>query len=162
MDPMTMMALASIGGSMMGQKQLGGIAPAFNPGSAGGDLGLGGGPMGSGDMSGLSLLSNLGGNENLSVADVPKGGGPVLPQPTLTPPTALDPAADALKQSSLADIDNAPEGQGGLGGFFGGLDKGLQSPSQVLGLGLLGQLGGNSPALPLAGLLGMGLMNRGR
>ena len=53
-----------------------------------------------------------------------------------------------------------PQEPGGFGGFLGGIDKGLQSPSQMLGLGLLSQLGGNSNALPLAGLLGMGLLNR--
>lgn len=44
----------------------------------------------------------------------------------------------------------------GFSDFLGGIDKGLQSPAQLLGLGLLGQI---APNLPLGGLLAMGLLN---
>ena len=47
-------------------------------------------------------------------------------------------------------------------GILGGIDKGLQSPSQIIGLGLLSQLSGGHPAAGIAGLLGMGLLNRNK
>jgi hypothetical protein len=70
---------------------------------------------------------------------------------------------DFFKAGSTPDGSEGGGGFGqGFGNFLGGIDKGLQSPSQTLGLGLLSRLGGNNSALPIAGLLGMGLFNRNR
>jgi hypothetical protein len=77
---------------------------------------------------------------------------------------ATSPVDESFKDQSLADIDDGSmeKKPGGFGGFLAGLDKGLQSPAQMLGLGLLGQMGGENKLLPLAGLLGMGLYNRNK
>lgn len=141
-----MMALMGLAQSVIGSKQLGAAAPAFTPASSGGVGGLLGAPP-IAPTAAQNILGDLGG-----------GSAQSLPSPDLTR-DEQDPVAASLKQSSLADIDNGAEKPGGLGGFLGGLDKGLQSPSQVLGLGLLGRI---NPNLPLAGLLAMGLLNRGR
>lgn len=70
-----------------------------------------------------------------------------------------DPVEESLKESSLDDIDDGPEKKPGpFANFLGGLDKGLQSPSQMLGLGLLGRY--LHPDAPMLGLLAMGLLNR--
>lgn len=44
----------------------------------------------------------------------------------------------------------------GFGGYFGNIDKMLQSPSKVMGLGLLNSL---VPGAGLVGLLGSGFYN---
>lgn len=139
---------------LIGQKQLGPMAPIFSGGPSGGVANL---PM----ISQPSIAGLLGGG----VTDVLNTTGTPAPSQTMPAQTPQGPSvvADALKQSSLAEIDNPESGSSGSNpfqGFLGGLDKGLQSPAQLLGLGLLGQAGGNNNMLPLAGLLAMGLLNR--
>jgi hypothetical protein len=54
----------------------------------------------------------------------------------------------------------APPGIGDrVGGFFGNLDNTLNSPSKILGLGLLGRL---DPSLSILGLLGGGLFGKNK
>lgn len=147
MDPMTMMAFANLGSQIIGQKQIGGMAPAYQPGApaqVGG--GLLGGNYPSQQMS--DFLSTL-----------PQS--PAAPV-RATPDVQGDPVAESLKQQSLADIDNGPEKPGGFGSFLSGLDRGLQSPSQMLGLGLLSRLTNQNPYAGLGGLLAMGLYNRNK
>lgn len=161
MDPATMAALASAGMSLFGGKQLGGIAPAFNsgapPGTPLGGL-LGGGLLGQDPLQGA-----LGAVGQGQAAQQP---GPLQTPglPALNPVLANDQVSE-IPESSFAPRQPAEEQGGfaqGFGNFMGGIDKGMQSPSQMLGLGLLSRLGGNSNALPLGGLLGMGLFNRNR
>ena len=179
MDPATMAMMASVASSLFGSKQLGGVAPAFNAGQSGGVAG--GAPAGD---QGMGLLGAAG----IQTPDPFQGalsalgqmqGGQQSPAPQEPPkPSAFDSGAFGMTQDFQNPIqgggalgltkdfgnplDKGPEKQTGLGGFLGGIDKGLQSPSQMLGLGLLSQLGGNSNALPLAGLLGMGMYNRNK
>ena len=136
---------------IIGQKQLGPMAPIFSGGMSGGVANM---PM----VSRPSIAGLLGGGvtDTLSATGAP---APSQTMPAQTP-QGSSVVADALKQSSLAEIDNPESGGNPFQGFLGGLDKGLQSPAQLLGLGLLGQAGGNNNMLPLAGLLAMGLLNR--
>lgn len=137
--PLAAALIGSIIPSIIGGKQMGQAAPAFQPGPAFQMPELPqidtGGLLGGGGVTDALQDTGLGGFKAASNAQIGGIGGP-------------------------------PEQPGGfgdkIGGFLGGLDQGLQSPSQLLGLGLLGQLGGNSPALPLLGLLGMGLFNKGQ
>jgi hypothetical protein len=55
---------------------------------------------------------------------------------------------------ALEALRNTPPAAEGLGGFFGNMDSALQSPSKVLGMGLLSQI---NPYLGVVGLLGSGL-----
>ena len=142
---------------LIGQKQLGPMAPVFSGGVSGGVANM---PLVSPQPS---LAGLLGGG----VTDILNTTG--LPQSTQTAPAQIPQkptlqsngiVSDSLKEASLAEIDNPETGGNPFQGFLGGLDKGLQSPAQLMGLGLLGQAGGNNNMLPLAGLLAMGLLNR--
>ena len=56
--------------------------------------------------------------------------------------------------------DVAPQGFGGkVEGFFGNLDQNLQSPSKVIGMGLLNQI---DPRLAAGGLLAGGLFGKNK
>ena len=146
---------ASIAAPMVfGQKQVGPPAPAFNAAPSQGVGGLlGGAPQAD---TGSDFLSTMAPQQTAPVAgqtaDVMQGA----------PFGELDPIQESLKQSSMADIDNGPEQQNFLGSFLGGLDKGLQSPAQMLGMGLLSRMSNQNPAVGAAGLLGMGLFNRNK
>jgi len=169
MDPATMAMMAQVASSLFGSKQLGGVAPAFNAGQSGGVAG--GAPAGD---QGMGLLGAAG----IQTPDPLQGalsalgqtqGGQQSPAPQEPPkPSAFDSGAFGMTQDFQNPIQGGnplaqqPEKQTGLGGFLGGIDKGLQSPSQLLGLGLLSRLGGNNSALPIAGLLGMGMYNRNK
>ena len=160
MGPATMMAIASLGGKMIGGGgQFGSIAPPFQAGLSPGllnpmsyeqpalfrDNGL--------PTSGLDLFNSL---QQASPEPAP------IATPTEIPLGGVNPVDDALKQSSLADIDNGiaeNDPQNPFSQFFGNLDSNLQSPSKQLGLGLLGQL---NPNLPYAGLLAMGLLGKNK
>lgn len=146
-----MAAMAGMAQSLIGQKQLGGMAPAFNASPSQGVGGLLGGAPPASDF-----LSTMAPQPTAPVAgqtaDVMQGA----------PFGELDPMQESLKQSSMADIDNGPEQQNFLGSFLGGLDKGLQSPAQMLGMGLLSRMSNQNPAVGAAGLLGMGLFNRNK
>ena len=116
-----------------GGTQVGPAAPAFNPGD----------PQSVGDQI-PKLQPNVSGGL--------LGGGVT---------DALQSTPNYFREGSTPQPDTtADEKPNMFGEFLGGMDRGLQSPSQMVGLGMLSRLGGNSPALPLAGLLGMGLLNR--
>jgi hypothetical protein len=149
MDTATMMAMA---GKLFGGKQLGGIAPAFNSGQpASGGL-LGQMPAGQQPLAQPNPLQSALGT--LGQTQAAQDPGQMQ--------TPVDGAkAGVLTAGGTPGGDTPGGGFGqGFGNFLGGIDKGLQSPSQMLGLGLLSRLGGNNNALPIAGLLGMGLFNR--
>ena len=139
---------------LIGHKQLGQMAPVFSGGPSTGVANM---PM----ISQPSITGLLGGGvtDTLSAIGAEKPSQIQAAQTPQLPSNGV--VSDSLKQASLADIDNGQEGGGNpFQGFLGGLDKGLQSPAQLMGLGLLGQAGGNNNMLPLAGLLAMGLLNR--
>ena len=126
-------ATASILQTLFGQKQLGAPAPQFQPGESGG-LDLGGPDL-------VSLLTNLGQQDQGGVTNALQA----LPtEPQEGSPDFVGPPNDA------AGI----EPPGFLSDFFGKLDSNLQSPSKVLGLGLLNRL---DPKLGLLGLLSSGI-----
>ena len=130
-------ATASILQTLFGQKQLGAPAPQFQPGESGG-LDLGGPDL-------ASLLTNLGQQD--------QGGVTNALQALPTPPqvTELPSVFNTDEQNSALTPETSP---GFLGDFFGKLDSNLQSPSKVLGLGLLNRL---DPKLGLLGLLSAGI-----
>jgi len=153
-------ALASIAGSLGGGKQLGGIAPPPNLGAGLGAMGPGG------DIE--EILARLARQNNFGA-----GMGQPLESAVTPPASALlgpSQAPDPLMGAGgvgPAQIQPQPQEQGGLlgglgdkfGGFFGNLDENLQSPSKIIGLGLLNRL---DPRLGLAGLLGGGLLGKNK
>ena len=140
---------AAVAQQAIGQKQLGGTAPAFTPGVSQGVAGLLG-PNVQSQPSVLDLVQKMGAQQ------------PAAPIQA-TPDMQGDPVAESLKQQSLEDIDDQTSEMGSpFSRFLGGLDKGLQSPSQMLGLGLLSRLTNQNPYAGLGGLLAMGLYNRNK
>jgi len=153
-------ALASIAGSLGGGKQLGGIAPPFQPGG-----GVQGNfledlvkQLGLPSASALSMLAGQNNFQPLEAAVTPPASA------LLGPSQAPDPLMGA---GGVGPAQVQPQEQGGLlgglgdkfGGFFGNLDENLQSPSKIIGLGLLNRL---DPRLGLAGLLGGGLLGKNK
>lgn len=119
---------------MIGSKQLGGIAPAFNQGNG----------IGS-QVDSTALLDALKvGRSTPDVPVTPQGGVSDL---VTSKPSVFntDEQNKELEGPSFGDRFN---------GFFDNLDQNLQSPSKVIGLGLLNQI---DPRLAGAGLLAGGL-----
>ena len=142
-------AAASMAQGLAGEKQLGGMAPAHVGGGYGGAP-LGGGlgqtpPMPNPPPSLESLGSPLASQQNevMNPAQVGQMGPPAGGQGVMGPPEELA----------------GPANQGGFGGFFGNLDQNLQSPSKVIGMGLLNQI---DPALGAGGLLAGGLFGKNK
>lgn len=136
-------AAAAILKTLFGDKQLGQVAPSFQPGMTS-QTGVGGTlqsellkPQGL-----LSLLQNLNQGPESPVTEALES------VPTQTPPVG---PPDEL-------FESGPDKKAGIKGFlsqFGkGIDETLSSPSKQLGIGLLGQI---DPRLSLAGLLAGGL-----
>jgi hypothetical protein len=106
-------------------------------------------------LGGAGLLG--GGQQALPPAPVP----PQLPANPVTSSMPFAPigrsrAAGTLEAAlSGTDEKDEKETKRGFDEFFGSIDKTLNSPSKVIGLGLLGQL---HPALFYAGLLTTGLL----
>ena len=148
-DPATMAAITSMVGSAAGGKQLGGPAPA--PGvqaqPPAGLMGSGGGGFG-----GLS------------------GGVPNPLEAAITPPASRlfgspegfaqgqnnAPTAGAEIDPTLLENLSAQDKPGFLDSLFGSLDNTFNSPSKLLGIGLLNQLkpGLGTAGLGISGLLG--------
>jgi len=133
-------------------KQLGGQAPAPQPGQS---LGVGGGLFDTlqaiqqfapqQDLAGL--IGPLGPQgEELSPQTRPEDfvGSPILPEQEGPP---------------VSRAGSTEQQQGPFGKFFGNLDQNLQSPSKVLGLGLLNQL---DPRLAGLGLFAGGLFGQNK
>lgn len=70
------------------------------------------------------------------------------------PQTGVQSLPDLAKQGNFGTPPAPPSFGDRAGGFFGNLDNTLNSPSKILGLGLLGRI---NPGLSLLGLLGGGL-----
>lgn len=159
-DPATMALLGSLGSSVIGSKQLGAPAPVFGMGGGGGGL-LGGPSLGL--DSGPDLLSLLS-----QTANEPQGGVTEAlaqqPAPQGVPPSNGNPLG--ITQEFENPVDEGLLGQLGggssfgdkVGGFFGNIDQTFQSPSKMIGLGLLSQ---QNPNLGIAGLLASGLFGGG-
>lgn len=115
---------------LIGGKQLGAAAPPFQPGQAVGLLGGDAQPR-------LPMMDTIGGATD-AVQEL---------QP---------PIASGLGGPQAGQVQPEPEPQQGfLGDFFGTLDHNLQSPSKVIGMGLLNRI---DPRLGMAGLLAGGLL----
>lgn len=153
-------AAASLFASLIGTKQLGQAAPAFGQGG----MGM--------PVSSSSLLS-----------DAPTGFGGFSPQPSgllgsppieeaITTPASVEGGATQSKPGfggGFTTQQNEPVGppEGlagapsptGLNGFFGNLDQNMQSPSKMLGLGILSQI---DPRLAQAGLFAGGMFGQNK
>lgn len=108
-------------------------------------------------MALFSLGAGLLGNQAMAPAAtpmVPTGG--LMGAGGGVAGTALGQGDGVGRRLSQITGSNQASG-GGFGSFFDNLNTNLESPAGQLGLGLLGRMS-NSPALPIAGLLGMGLM----
>lgn len=160
MDPATTAIMSSLGQSIIGGKQLGGIAPSF---------GGGGGLLSMEALKRLTpdMTTNMPGLfQGLATDSDPVGttaeSSPVpMPDPQAGPVTSKPSVFNTDAQNaSLVEGDKGIFEQFGglLGKFDKGLEKGLSSPSQLLGLGLLGRI---NPDAPIAGLAAMGLLNSG-
>lgn len=141
--PFQSMAGAGLLSSLIGGQQLGAPAPAPQLGQMGPQS------LGSSDLGRrLAALSSRGNFQPLEQAV----SAPVSEQiQGATQPISMGPPApenDPLASGGLL---------GGINGFFSGLDNTLESPSKVLGLGLLSRIG---PEAALAGLLAGGLLGR--
>jgi len=175
-------AAAAILKTLFGEKQLGGIAPGFNPGGGAGfdALGLNEGIFGEqGAVQQLGGLGGLFGNQSIeSLIGKPEERGQelapqVLAQDQQGSPAFVNPPQDtsgfvdpALQDESVLlakgpfGLQNESEEELGLfSKFFGNLDQNLQSPSKVIGLGLLNQL---DPRLAGLGLFGGGLFGKNK
>lgn len=151
-----MMAVANfIGGQ--GQKQVGAPAPAFQTGPMQGFSPYSG--LDQAGMMGGGLLSALQAANQQQQAPAPVAGQTAEALSPQGPVTSKPSVFNTDEQNAAMQPEQKP---GPFANFLGGIDKGLQSPSQLLGLGLLSQLTGQHPAAGLGGLLAMGLYNRNK
>ena len=136
-----------------GQKQLGGIAPQSQPGES-----LGVGSTGGGLFDTLKAIQSFA-PEQQDLTDLVGTQGQELPsQPR---------PGDFVGSTIIPEEVGVPESRAGsgqqqlgpFGSFFGNLDQNLQSPSKVLGLGLLNQL---DPRLAGLGLFAGGLFGQNK
>ena len=158
------MALAS---QAIGGKQLGDAAPAFGGGAGSGvdALGL------NEEVSQLGNIGGLFGNSSIeSLIGKPEERGQELPQAPVTPqaqdvagPPQAPPFGPAEGTPEFVGPSATPSGVsddlGIFGKFFGNLDQNLESPSKLLGLGLLSQI---DPRLAQAGLFAGGLFGNNK
>jgi len=129
--------------SVIGGKQLGAAAPPFQPGAGGlGNL------LGSGGA--LESLNQPPITNQLQSLIASAPASEAAPAATVGPPG--NPAAVGPPESRAG----GQEQPGFLNRFFGATDETLQSPSKVIGLGLLNQLapGAGLAGIALSGLLG--------
>ena len=165
-DPLS--ALASFGPSIIGTKQLGAPAPMPQFGG-GGMLETGFDPL---EAQSPELAAMMQQYFAASQQEDPVGAAVAsLPPPVDTPEIRANDVAGlpdlqgmAQQEGQQIGIPGIVEGEEGSPGIFdmfksfgGNLDENLQSPSKLLGLGLLGQLSpkyGGAAGLGLMGLLG--------
>ena len=154
---MTVLAAAKLASSLLGGKQIGPAAPAFQPGP----------------MSLIGQTEPSGFLQQLLAHDPTGGVGGVLGDiPQMNKPTKPADFVQEQAPESLGGFDKKPiqkfqtgedlgelrPGGGLLGGFnnfFGNLDEGLQSPSRIIAMGLLNRV---DPRLGMAGLALQGLL----
>ena len=156
-------------GGIIGSKQLGAAAPAFQSGVSGFQPG---GLLGPEDdeQNMLSQLMQTQSQAPTSLEELlalqPQGQQEI----PLAPPvndTAGIPSLQGMAQQQGQAVGSPgmtpPIAGGGfgekVGGFFGNLDQNLQSPSKVIGMGLLGQI---DPRLAVGGLLAGGLFGKNK
>ena len=109
------------------------------------------------------LLGMMGGGGQQQVLPPPPTGllGPIpqVGQSSDTPQVIRDPEAGTLDEAiDLPASEKLPEKKSmgdRVGGFFGNIDETFQSPSKVIGLGLLNR---QDPNLALAALVASGLL----
>jgi hypothetical protein len=162
---------------MIGTKQLGAAAPAYQPGASPGLLG--GSPQ-QNQISGLPgvdldlmrlLTGKLAELDSSQPVVIPDTGSSISNLPIGGPTqgmTTANPMGDAGPVSGLPGLDqNLMDKLQGmndqkpsfLSGFANNLDNNLQSPTKVIGMGLLNRI---DPKLGLAGLLAGGLFGGGK
>ncbi len=165
LDPM------SVFNSIVGQKQLGAAAPAFQAGTSGFQPGgLLGPDQGQPDDFLQQLMQSQAPTsiEQL-LAQQPQNTPPQPPQVQANDVAGL-PSLQGMAQEqgqAVGQPQTAPETPPGifgglgekLGAFSGNLDQNLQSPSKVLGLGLLSSI---DPRLAQGGLLAGGLFGKNK
>lgn len=153
-------AVAAMAQNAAGEKQLGPTAPAFMPQvNAFGGGGFGGGfqPSNSAPVQ-QQKVGNLMQQTSAEIAPSPEVG------PVDTTADEIGGNADILARagqlggdpSILGGLqDREKEQLGPFGKFFGNLDQNLQSPSKIIGMGLLGRI---HPALGYGSLVAGGLL----
>lgn len=144
-DPMT---AATIMSSLIGGKQLGAAAPAFQPGAASGVANI---------MPQFAQQNDFGQN--------------VTPLSGLLPPTPSEVPVDTTADESMSDMaaqnnfgaglqSEQPSGIGGLlSGAMDNLDANLARPSVGMGLGVLSSI---DPRLAQGGLLASALFGKNK
>lgn len=148
-DPATAAAVASTAQKAVGQKAPGGMAPApmFGP-----NAGVGGGMGGFGGFGG-----GFGGKPNAEVGGLlQETNAEIAPSNEVGPPdlTADEMAGDGYGPPEHLMGQKKPEGF--FDAFEDSMNKSLNSPARLLGVGLLNQM---SYPLGTAGLLGKGLFD---
>lgn len=140
--------------SLIGQRQLGQAAPPFQPGM---------GPrVGSGLLGAINQQATrpiLRPSDAVSQLDIGEvGDEPKAPVGLLSGPQSDSPASlsDLAAENNFGqDFQPDYQNKGFFDKFFGNLDQNLQSPSKMIGLGLLNRFGG--PPAAIGGLLAGGL-----
>ena len=165
-------AITSILKSLLGGRQLGAAAPPFQAGPSlgvGQDLG-GGGLFDTlqaiqqfAQPQDISSLVGMQGQELASqvrAQDAPQGSPEFMGPPQgFTGPAEGSPGFVGPPQGFVDPNLPGEKPTGPFGSFFGNLDQNLQSPSKVLGLGLLNQL---DPRLAGLGLFAGGLFGQNK
>ena len=153
--------------SIFGGKALGAAAPIYNPGASNFQMG---GLLGDQTQPAQQMIQQGPSLPYGSIEDLigrPQEQGQELAQQVTANDVAGIPSLQGMAQQQGQAIGDPGMGQaqesGGfgqkLGGFFGNLDQNLQSPSKVLGLGLLSQI---DPRLAQGGLLAGGLFGKNK
>lgn len=152
-DPATAAAVASTAQSAVGQKAPGGMAPApmFGP-NAGVGGGFGGAGFGGGGMSGIAEAQKVGGLLQQSNAEIAPSNEIKPVDTTKDAPTNGGAGWGGGGSGKLGE----DEPEGFFAAFEDSMNKSLNSPARLLGVGLLNQM---SYPLGTAGLLGKGLFD---
>ena len=172
MDPATAAMIGSFGSSMFGR----GVAAPAQPYQPGASPGLLGGSLQQNQISGLpgldfdlmkaltGQLPELGNSQPMMAPDTGSSisnlpiGGPTQGMTTANPMGDAGPVAGlpGLDQNLMDKLQGMNEQKPSfLSGFANNLDNNLQSPTKIIGMGLLNRI---DPKLGLAGLLAGGLL----
>jgi len=156
-------AAASILKTLFGEKRLGAAAAPFQPGES---LGVGGGLFDTlqaiQQFAPQQDISGLVGTQGQELFPQVRANEPVTSLPSVFNTEAQNVALGPSEgEPGFVGPSNIPSGQqqSPFASFFGNLDQNLQSPSKVLGLGLLNQL---DPRLAGLGLFAGGLFGQNK